>query len=194
MAPHRGKKLWVFLVLATTRSEKSGVQQPCTSIPDLLLPVVNASISGKEIHYFKRVNLGIAVAVEDGLIVPVGKDADEKSIVGLSRSVRDLADRSRNRKLKPDDVQGGTFTISNHGVFGSLFATPVINQPQAAILGVGAVTKRPVVMPETDAIAVRSMMYLALSFDHRLVDGATADQFLAHVKETLERTPYSPLD
>lgn len=157
-------------------------------------PVVNASISGKEIHYFKRVNLGIAVAVEDGLIVPVVKDADEKSIVGLSRSVRDLADRSRNRKLKPDDVQGGTFTISNHGVFGSLFATPVINQPQAAILGVGAVTKRPVVMPETDAIAVRSMMYLALSFDHRLVDGATADQFLAHVKETLERTPYSPLD
>jgi pyruvate dehydrogenase E2 component (dihydrolipoamide acetyltransferase) len=157
-------------------------------------PIVNASISGKEIHYFKRVNLGIAVAVDDGLIVPVVKDADEKSIVGLSRSVRDLADRSRNRKLMPDDVKGGTFTISNHGVFGSLFATPVINQPQAAVLGVGAVTKRPVVIPESDAIAVRSMMYLALSFDHRLIDGATADRFLSHVKETLERSPYLPMD
>ena len=157
-------------------------------------PVVNAAISGKEIHYFKRVNLGIAVSLEDGLIVPVIKDADEKSLVGLARNVRDLAERARTRKLKPEDVQGGTFTISNHGVFGSLFATPVINQPQAAILGIGAVTKRPVVVGDSDAIAVRSMMFLALSFDHRLIDGATADRFLAHVKETLERLPYSPMD
>ncbi len=147
-------------------------------------PLVNAYNDGTNIIYHRDVNLGIAVALENGLIVPVIRNADEKNIVGLQRSIVDLATRARSRQLRPDEVQGGTFSISNFGSFGSIFATPVINQPQVAILGVGAVQKEPVVID--DAIAIRSTMYLALTFDHRLVDGALADQFTAKVKSVLE--------
>ncbi len=147
-------------------------------------PVVNASIDGTNIIYHRDINIGIAVALENGLIVPVIRNADEKNVVGLQRSVVDLASRARSRHLRPDDVQAGTFSITNFGSFGSLFATPVINQPQVAILGVGAVVKEPVVVD--DAIAIRSTAYLALTFDHRLIDGALADQFTAKVKSVLE--------
>ncbi len=147
-------------------------------------PIVNSSIDGTNIVYHRDINLGIAVALEGGLIVPVIKNADEKNIVGLQRSVVDLAARARSRQLSPDEIQGGTFTVTNFGSFGSLFATPVINQPQVAILGVGAVVKEPVVIE--DAIAIRSMAYLALTFDHRLIDGALGDQFTQKVKQVLE--------
>jgi pyruvate dehydrogenase E2 component (dihydrolipoamide acetyltransferase) len=147
-------------------------------------PIVNASIDGTNIIYHRDINLGMAVALENGLIVPVIRNADEKNIVGLQRNIVDLAARARSRQLKPDEVQGGTFSITNFGSFGSLFATPVINQPQVAILGVGSVVKEPVVVD--DAIAIRSTCYLALTFDHRLIDGALADQFTAKVKSVLE--------
>src|SRR5213076_3121102 len=122
------------------------------------------------------------------LIVPVVKNADEKNILGLSRAINELGDRARSKKLSPDEVSGGTFTITNPGIYGGLFGTPIINQPQVAILGVGGVKKRPVVIEtkEGDSIAIRSMCYLALTFDHRLVDGAVADQFMAKVKATIE--------
>jgi 2-oxoglutarate dehydrogenase E2 component (dihydrolipoamide succinyltransferase) len=147
-------------------------------------PALNASIAGDRILYRKDYNIGVAVALEGGLIVPVVHHADEKSFLGLARAVSDLAERARGKKLKPEEVQGGTFTLTNPGPYGSLFGTPIINQPQVAILGVGGIHKRPVVV--NDAIAVRSMVYLALSFDHRLVDGALADQFMADVKRRLE--------
>ncbi len=147
-------------------------------------PLVNSSIEGTNIIYHNEINIGIAVALENGLIVPVIRNADEKNIVGIQRSIVDLAARARSRQLKPDEVQGGTFSITNFGSFGSLFATPVINQPQVAILGVGAVEKAPVVID--DAIAIRSMCYLALTFDHRLIDGALGDQFTGAVKRILE--------
>jgi 2-oxoglutarate dehydrogenase E2 component (dihydrolipoamide succinyltransferase) len=150
-------------------------------------PIVNASIEGTNIIYHGNINIGIAVALDGGLIVPVIKNADEKNITGLARSIADLAARARSKQLKPDEVSGGTFSITNFGSFGSLFATPVINQPQVAILGVGSVTKEPVVV--NDAIAIRSMMYLALTFDHRLIDGALGDQFCQKVKEVLENWP-----
>lgn len=152
------------------------------------VPVVNASFSDAGVLMHQRINIGMAVAIRDGLIVPVIKDADEKSLLGLARTVNDLAERARTRRLQPDDTQDGTFTITNHGVSGSLFAMPVINQPQAAILGIGAMQKRAVVISENglDAIAIRPMCYLSLTFDHRLIDGATADSFLATVKRTLE--------
>ncbi len=148
-------------------------------------PIVNASIEGTNILYHNDINIGIAVALENGLIVPVIRNADEKTVLGLQRAIVDLSTRARSRQLKPDEVQGGTFSITNFGSFGSVFATPVINQPQVAILGCGAVTKEPVVT-EDDAIAIRSMAYLALTFDHRLIDGALADQFTARVKAALE--------
>ncbi len=147
-------------------------------------PILNASIDGTNIIYHRDINIGIAVALENGLIVPVIRNADEKNIVGLQRSISDLAARARSRKLNPDEVQAGTFSVTNFGSFGSVFATPVINQPQVAILGVGSVEKEPVVVD--DAIAIRSMAYLALTFDHRLVDGALADQFTAKVKDILQ--------
>ncbi len=149
-------------------------------------PVVNASIDGKNVIYHNDINLGIAVALDggSGLIVPVIRNADEKNVVGLQRSIVDLAARARSRQLKPDEVAGGTFSITNFGSFGSLFATPVINQPQVAILGVGSIEKTPVVID--DAIAIRSIAYLALTFDHRLIDGALADQFCSKVKSVLE--------
>jgi len=147
-------------------------------------PILNASIDGTNIIYHRDINLGIAVALENGLIVPVIRNADEKSVIGLQRSVADLAARARSRHLRPEEVQGGTFSITNFGSFGSVFATPVINQPQVAILGVGTVEKTPVVID--DAIAIRSIAYLALTFDHRLIDGALADQFTGKVKSILE--------
>ena len=147
-------------------------------------PIVNASIQGANVLFHNEVNIGIAVALENGLIVPVIKNADEKNVLGLQRSIADLANRARSKQLKPDEVQGGTFSITNFGSYGSLFATPVINQPQIAILGVGAVEKQVVVID--DAIAIRDMAYLALTFDHRLIDGALADQFCQRVKSVLE--------
>jgi len=147
-------------------------------------PIVNASIEGTNILYYNEINIGIAVALENGLIVPVIRNADEKNVLGLQRAIVDLAARARSRQLKPDEVQGGTFSVTNFGSYGSMMATPVINQPQVAILGVGAVTKEPVVI--ADAIAIRSMCYISLTFDHRLIDGALADQFTAKVKSVLE--------
>jgi 2-oxoglutarate dehydrogenase E2 component (dihydrolipoamide succinyltransferase) len=147
-------------------------------------PLLNASLEGNNIIHHNEINVGIAVALENGLIVPVIRQADEKNVLGLQRSIVDLATRARSRQLKPDEVQGGTFSITNFGSFGSVIATPIINQPQVAILGVGAVEKTPVVID--DAIAIRSVMYLSLSFDHRLIDGALADQFTAKVKQVLE--------
>ena len=147
-------------------------------------PILNASIDGTNIIYHRDINLGIAVALENGLIVPVIRNADEKNVVGLQRMIVDLAARARSRQLRPDEVVGGTFSVTNFGSFGSIFATPVINQPQVAILGVGSVEKEPVVVD--DAIAIRSMCYLALTFDHRLIDGALADQFTGKVKAVLQ--------
>lgn len=147
-------------------------------------PIVNASVDGNNILYKRDLNIGIAVALEKGLIVPVIHGADEKSFLGLQRAVTDVATRARDKKLKPEDVQGGTFTITNPGPFGALFGTPIIHQPQVAILGLGAIHKRPVVV--NDAIAVRSMVYLSLTFDHRIIDGAVADQFMAEVRKRLE--------
>jgi pyruvate dehydrogenase E2 component (dihydrolipoyllysine-residue acetyltransferase) len=147
-------------------------------------PLLNASIEGNNIIYHNEINIGIAVALENGLIVPVIRNADERNVTGLQRAVVDLSTRARSRQLKPDEVQGGTFSITNFGSFGSVFATPIINQPQVAIMGIGAVEKVPVVID--DAIAIRSMAYLALTFDHRLIDGALADQFTGKVKSILE--------
>ena len=148
------------------------------------VPIVNASVDGDNIIYHKDINVGIAVALDWGLIVPVIKHADEKNLVGLSRAVADLANRARTKQLKPDDVSGGTFTITNPGVFGALFGMPIINQPQVAILGIGNVEKRPVVVD--DAIAIRPMAYLTLGYDHRVIDGAVADEFMSAVKKSLE--------
>ena len=129
-------------------------------------------------------NIGIAVALESGLIVPVIKRADEKNFLGIARTVQDLADRARSKRLSVEDVQGGTFTITNPGSFGGLFGLPIIPQPQVAILGVGTIEKRPVV--RDDAIAIRHMVYLSLSYDHRIIDGAVAEQFMGKVKKILE--------
>lgn len=147
-------------------------------------PTVNATFTEEGIVLKKRVNIGIAVALEEGLIVPVVKDVDKKSFLRLAQEADELVRRAREKKLQPDEVREGTFTITDHGIFGSLFATPIINQPQAAILGVGAITKRVVVID--DAIAIRPMAYLSLSFDHRVFDGSVADRFLQKLKENLE--------
>ncbi len=147
-------------------------------------PIVNASLDGTNVVLHKEINIGIAVALDWGLIVPVVKGADEKNLLGIQRNLNDLAERARSKKLKPEEVQEGTFSITNPGVFGGLFGLPVISQPNVAILGLGAIEKRPVVVE--DAIAIRSMCYVTLSYDHRVVDGAIAHQFLHKVKETLE--------
>jgi 2-oxoglutarate dehydrogenase E2 component (dihydrolipoamide succinyltransferase) len=147
-------------------------------------PILNSSLSGDKIVLKKSINVGIAVALETGLIVPVIRDAQLKSFTGLTLAIHDLAERARTKRLKPEEVQQGTITITNPGAYGSLFGTPIINQPQVAILGVGGLEKRPVVI--NDAIAIRSMVYLALSFDHRLIDGAVADQFMAALKARLQ--------
>uniref|UniRef100_Q02AK3 Dihydrolipoamide acetyltransferase component of pyruvate dehydrogenase complex n=1 Tax=Solibacter usitatus (strain Ellin6076) TaxID=234267 RepID=Q02AK3_SOLUE len=158
-----------------TRATVAGLRQ---------YPLLNASLDGNNIIYHNEIHIGIAVALENGLIVPVVRSADEKNVLGLQRSIVDLAARARSRQLKPDEIQGGTFSITNFGSFGSLVGTPVINQPQVAILGVGTVDKTPVVID--DAIAIRSICHLSLSFDHRLIDGALADQFMTKVKQVLE--------
>jgi 2-oxoglutarate dehydrogenase E2 component (dihydrolipoamide succinyltransferase) len=147
-------------------------------------PIVNASLDGDNIVYKKDINLGIAVALDNGLIVPVIRNADEKNLLGLSRAINDLANRARTKKLSPDDVQAGTFTITNPGIFGALYGMPLINQPQVAILGVGTIEKRAVVID--DAIAIRPVCHITLGHDHRLVDGADAGRFLSFVKERLE--------
>jgi 2-oxoglutarate dehydrogenase E2 component (dihydrolipoamide succinyltransferase) len=152
-------------------------------------PIINSSVEGENIHYHPSINLGIAVALDWGLIVPVVKNAEERSFVGLQRAITDLGERARTKKLKPDEVQGGTFTITNPGIFGAKFGMPIINQPQVAILGVGGILKKPVVVTDkdgNDSIAIRSMMHLSIGYDHRIVDGAVADQFMAEVKQFLE--------
>jgi 2-oxoglutarate dehydrogenase E2 component (dihydrolipoamide succinyltransferase) len=147
-------------------------------------PTLNASLDGTNIVLHKEINIGIAVALDWGLLVPVVKNADEKNILGIQRNMNDLAERARSKKLKPEEVQESTFSITNPGVFGGLFGLPVISQPNVGILGLGAIEKRPVVI--NDSIAIRSMCYVTLSYDHRVVDGAIAHQFLHKVKETLE--------
>jgi pyruvate dehydrogenase E2 component (dihydrolipoamide acetyltransferase) len=147
-------------------------------------PVINSSVDGDTIVYHKDLNIGIAVALPQGLIVPVVKNADDLSMAGLSKKVNDLAERARTRKLLPDEVQGGTYTITNPGIFGGLFGLPIISQPQVAILGIGGIQKRAVVI--NDAIAIRPMVYISMSYDHRVVDGAVADQYLARLKNFLE--------
>jgi 2-oxoglutarate dehydrogenase E2 component (dihydrolipoamide succinyltransferase) len=149
------------------------------------VPVVNTSIDGDNIVYKKDINLGIAVALDWGLIVPVIRHAEEKNVLGLSRAIQDLAARARAKQLKPDEVQGGTFTITNPGVFGAQFGMPIISQPQVAILGVGTIEKRVAVL-EDDAIGIRTKGYLSIGYDHRLIDGAVADEFMSHLKKTIE--------
>jgi pyruvate dehydrogenase E2 component (dihydrolipoamide acetyltransferase) len=152
-------------------------------------PIVNASSEGDSIRYHRHVNVGIAVALDWGLIVPVLKNADELNFLGLQRGISDLGERARSKKLKPDEVEGSTFTVTNPGQFGAVFGLPIINQPNLAILGVGGITKAPLVVTDNDgndSIAVRSIVHLTLGYDHRLIDGAIADQFMAFVKKTLE--------
>jgi 2-oxoglutarate dehydrogenase E2 component (dihydrolipoamide succinyltransferase) len=148
------------------------------------VPIVNASVDGADIIYKKDINIGIAVALDWGLIVPVLKNADRLNLLEISKGIADLAARARDKKLKPDDVQGGTFTITNPGVFGALFGMPIISQPQVAIVGVGAVEKRPVIL--ADEVRIRLRAYLTIGYDHRVIDGAIADQFMQVVKKTIE--------
>jgi len=164
-----------FVINAVTRAIKD-------------VPILNSSWGETGIVIKKDVHMGVAVALEDGLLVPVVRHADRKGLTQLAKEVTDLAERARTKKLNPEEVQGGTFTITNHGGFGSLFSTPIIHQPQIAIMGVGAVQKRPIVI--NDAIAIRPMCYLSLSFDHRVIDGATADRFMSKVKAYLEQSPW----
>lgn len=157
-------------------------------------PLVNSSVEGDKIILKKSINFGIAVASPSGLIVPVIKNADGKNFVGLARSINDLAIRTRTKRLLPDEIQGGTFTVTNYGIFGNIIGTPIINQPQVAILGVGAIKKRPVVLTDADgrdSIAIRSMVYLTLAFDHRIIDGALGGQFLAKIVGDLEQYDFS---
>jgi 2-oxoglutarate dehydrogenase E2 component (dihydrolipoamide succinyltransferase) len=150
---------------------------------------VNSSVAGDSIVFHKNVNLGIAVALDWGLIVPVVKQAEEKSFLGLARGIADVAERARGKKLQPDEVQGGTFTITNPGIFGPQFGTPIINQPQVAILGMGGMFKEPVVVTDedgSDSIAIRSIIRLTLGYDHRIIDGADADRFMVAVRKYLE--------
>jgi 2-oxoglutarate dehydrogenase E2 component (dihydrolipoamide succinyltransferase) len=152
-------------------------------------PIINANIEGDNIHYHRHINMGIAVALDWGLIVPVLKNAGDLNFLGLQRGITDLGERARNKKLKPEDVEGSTFTITNPGQFGAVFGLPIINQPNSAIMGVGGITKQPMVITDkdgADSIAIRSVVHLTLGYDHRLIDGAVADQFMAQVKKNLE--------
>ena len=167
-----------FVISAVTRAMKD-------------LPLLNASWREQGLAIKKAVHIGIAVALDEGLLVPVIRHADQKGLTQLANEVAELAERARNKRLRPDDVLDGTFTITNHGGFGSLFSTPIIHQPQTAILGVGSVQKRAVVID--DAIAIRPMCYLSLSFDHRIIDGATADRFMAKVKQHLQQSDWEKL-
>lgn len=181
-----------FSAIATCRQGR-----PLTYLPFVVhavarairaVPIMNSSWSDDGIVIKKDIHIGIATALEDGLLVPVVRHADRKSVTHLAQEIADLAERARSKRLGPDEVMGGTFSITNHGGFGSLFSTPIIHQPQIGILGVGAVQKRPVVIH--DAIAIRSMAYLSLSFDHRVIDGATADRFMAKVKDAIEHSEW----
>jgi 2-oxoglutarate dehydrogenase E2 component (dihydrolipoamide succinyltransferase)/2-oxoisovalerate dehydrogenase E2 component (dihydrolipoyl transacylase) len=156
------------------------------------VPVVNSAWGEQGIIVKKDIHVGVATALEDGLLVPVVRHADRKGLTQLAKEVADLAERAKSKKLSPEEVQGGTFTITNHGGFGSLFSTPIIHQPQIAILGVGAIQKRAMVI-DNDAIAIRPMGYLSLSFDHRVIDGATADQFMGKVKGYLEQSHWEQI-
>jgi 2-oxoglutarate dehydrogenase E2 component (dihydrolipoamide succinyltransferase) len=152
-------------------------------------PIINANIDGDNIRYHRQINMGIAVALDWGLIVPVLKNAGDLNFLGLQRGITDLGERARNKKLKPEDVEGSTFTITNPGQFGAVFGLPIINQPNSAIMGVGGITKQPMVITDkdgADSIAIRSVVHLTLGYDHRLIDGAVADQFMAQVKKNLE--------
>jgi pyruvate dehydrogenase E2 component (dihydrolipoamide acetyltransferase) len=152
-------------------------------------PIINASMEGDSIRYHRHINVGIAVALDWGLIVPVLKNAGDLNFLGLQRGITDLGERARSKKLKPEDVEGSTFTVTNPGQFGAVFGLPIINQPNAAIMGVGGITKQPLVVTDkegNDSIAIRSVVHLTLGYDHRLIDGAVADQFMALVKKTLE--------
>ena len=172
-----------FLLDATVRALKQ-------------FPLVNSSVEGDKIILKKSINLGMAVATPTGLIVPVIKNAEEKAFMGLARAVNDISIRSRNKKLVPDDIQGGTFTVTNYGVFGNIIGIPIINQPQVAILGFGAIKKRPVVMTDAagnDSLAIRSMCYLTLSFDHRILDGAIGGQFIQTVVANIENFDFTNL-
>ena len=155
-------------------------------------PILNTSVSGDSIIYRKPVNIGLAVALDWGLIVPVLRDVDSLSVLGIAKGIEDLATRARSKKLSPDEVQHGTFTVTNPGVFGSYIGTPIINQPQVGILGVGAIEKRPKVITlddGQDVIAIRTMSMLSISYDHRVVDGADADRFMGDLKKDLESFP-----
>src|SRR4029079_13139407 len=174
--------------------ERSGVRLTVTpffvqaaSTPLERVPVLNPLLEADTVVYKRPINIGIAVNLEWGLIVPVIKNADEKNLLGLAKSINDVGDRARNKKLTPDDVKDGTFTITNPGQYGGLIGTPIINQPQVAIMGMGGIKKRAVVID--DAIAIRPIIMLSLSFDHRVIDGATADQFMADVQKQLENWP-----
>jgi len=152
-------------------------------------PILNASLEGDNIRYHRQINMGIAVALDWGLIVPVLKNAGDLNFLGLQRGITDLGERARTKKLKPDDVEGSTFTVTNPGQFGAVFGLPIINQPNSAIMGVGGITKQPMVITDkdgNDSIAIRSVVHLTLGYDHRLIDGAVADQFMAQVKKNLE--------
>ena len=153
-------------------------------------PIINASLEGDNIRYHRNINVGIAVALDWGLIVPVVKNAGDLNFLGLQRGITDLGERARSKKLKPDDVDGSTFTVTNPGQFGAVFGLPIINQPNSAIMGVGGITKMPLVVTDkdgNDSIAIRSVVHLTLGYDHRLIDGAVADQFMAQVKKNLEQ-------
>lgn len=171
----RGLTYLPFVINAVTRAMKD-------------FPILNSSWGEQGILLKQEIHMGIAVALEDGLLVPVVRHADRKGVMQLAKEAADLAERARTKRLNPEEVQGGTFTITNHGGTGSLFSTPIIHQPQIAILGVGAVQKRAIVL--NDAIAIRPMGYLSLSFDHRVIDGATADRFMSKVKEHLETSKW----
>jgi len=152
-------------------------------------PIINATLEGDNIHYHRHINMGIAVALDWGLIVPVLKNAGDLNFLGLQRGITDLGERARTKKLKPEDVEGSTFTVTNPGQFGAVFGLPIINQPNSAIMGAGGITKQPMVITDndgTDSIAIRSVVHLTLGYDHRLIDGAVADQFMALVKKNLE--------
>ncbi len=152
-------------------------------------PIINASLDGDNIRYHRNINMGIAVALDWGLIVPVLKNSGDLNFLGLQRGISDLGERARTKKLKPEDVEGSTFTVTNPGQFGAVFGLPIINQPNSAIMGVGGITKQPMVITDkdgNDSIAIRSVVHLTLGYDHRLIDGAVADQFMAHVKKNLE--------
>jgi len=157
-------------------------------------PILNASLDGNDIVYHRHINLGVAVALPHGLIVPVIKRAEELSLLGLQRALTDLATRARNKQLKPEEVQGSTFSVTNPGPYGNLFGLPIINQPNVAILSIGNIQRRPVVIRDSagrEGLGISDVVYLALSFDHRLIDGAVADQFMAHVKQFIQEGRFS---